>query len=483
MARKTSPKTRLVRSLESATTPVYLVDREFTVVFANQACADWVGIALDQLIGQRLKYSTMGDPEDPTQRLAALCPPPDAFDSPGATFSARIVDQGGARWRSGTVSPVSTDQKDDLLLVVLDASDGSPPESMGEPADPHERLAVVTEQYRKLYALPGLVGTSPHAVRMRTQVQAAGCGRFNVVLVGPAGTGKEHMARVILNLREPDALPIPVHCAVADGELIQNRIREWAGHRQTSSEGAPLLLLDADRLEHDAQAELLGFLRIPEFPLSVIATATQPLSSLVEKNSYHPELASRLSTMVIETVSLAERAEDIPLLVQSMVESFNLKHSKQLARFADDALERLMIYPWNRNLNQLAAVVHDACQSATGPVVTREDLPEVVELTIDALVTGQPQDRSIDLTRFLEQVESELIANMLNYCQGNRSRTATLLGISRPKLLRRIEQLGIEVPGPRSRVESVDVPIFEPIDETDEAETDDRSSEESSADD
>ncbi len=454
-------------------TPVYLVDRDFSVVYANQACADWVGTAPDELIGQTLKFSTMGASEDPNQRLRALCPPPDGFAATGSTFTARIVDETGSRWRSGTVSPLSTDQGDELLLVILEASDRPPPERLDESARPHEQLALATEQYRQLHSLPGLAGTSRHAVRMRSQVEAAGQGRFNVVVVGPAGTGKEHLARVILNLREPDALPIAVHCAVADGELVQNRIREWASHRKSNSESAPLLLLDADRLEHDAQAELLGFLRIPDFPLSVVATSTHSLGDLVDKKTYHPELASRLSTMVIETVPLADRAEDIPLLVQAIVESFNLTHSKQLAGFDNGALERLMIYPWNRNLDQLVGIVNEACQASAGPVVSRKDLPEIVELTIDALVTGQPQDRSIDLTAFLEQVEAELIAGMLNHCQGNRSRAAALLGISRPRLLRRIEQLGIEVPSPRARVQTVDVPIFEPIEDEDDDEATD----------
>jgi DNA-binding NtrC family response regulator len=205
-----------------------------------------------------------------------------------------------------------------------------------------------------------------------------------------------------------------------------------------------LLLNDADQLPREVQDEMARTLSAKSFPLRVIATSRQALGSLAAQGRYREPLASLLSTIVIELPPLAERRADLPLLAQILLEEVNSRGSKQLAGFSSEALDCLDAYSWPGNCDELAQMVAEAHQRAEGPYVESTDLPERIHLAAYAAAHPARIEESIVLDEFLGRIERELVSRALAQAKGNKTKAAKLLGMTRPRLYRRLVHLGLE---------------------------------------
>ena len=100
-------------------------------------------------------------------------------------------------------------------------------------------------------------------------------------------------------------------------------------------------------------------------------------------------------------------------------------------------------YHWPGNLDELALAVREAHAQAAGTAITPRDLPKRIHLAADAARWPRRPDQPIDLVQTLQRVETELINRALERAKGNKSRAAELLGLTRPRLYRRLVQLGL----------------------------------------
>jgi DNA-binding NtrC family response regulator len=116
----------------------------------------------------------------------------------------------------------------------------------------------------------------------------------------------------------------------------------------------------------------------------------------------------------------------------------------QLQGFTPEALDQLAAYSWPGNIDELSGLVHEACRAAEGRLVTPRDLPQRIYLAAAAERRPRRGDESIDLGSFLAGVELELIQRALRRAKGNKTKAAKLLGLTRPRLYRRMVQLGLE---------------------------------------
>ena len=210
------------------------------------------------------------------------------------------------------------------------------------------------------------------------------------------------------------------------------------------SGASTLLLSGVDVLPSDVQAELATIFTGKPFPLRLIATAEHPLEELVRRREYRADLAAGLSTITIELPPLAERREDLPLLAQLFLEDANARSAGQLAGFTPEALDRLDAYPWPGNLDELAQVVAEAHRQAEGPEIGPDDLPRKIHLAAEAAAHPRRTEETIVLDDFLARVQRELIVRAMARAKGNKALAARLLGLTRPRLYRRLVQLGLE---------------------------------------
>ena len=468
------------RILDRTATPVYVVSNEYVITYANQACAQWVGIELEQLIGAKCVFASQSASQSSHSqgdgiegRLQGLCPPPSYFEPQADQnhLSVSAIDQNKKTvWRSAAVSRLQDQADDDgsgfgILVTCGDVCEPpavDPVECVVAPERLHQALTQIRTRTDRIYRLESLVGVSPYADRMRRQVQAAIDSGVDLLIHGPPGSGKEHLARTIHATRDPAEVSelLPVHCSIADQKLIQQNIKDSVTSRKSSrsvgdknaTSDRPaenwLLLLDVDRLGVAAQNELLGFIELQNFPVRTIATASQSLTEMAEQGSYSQKLAFQLSTMSIELVSLSDRQTDVPLLAQALLERDNFLRDRQLSGFSKKAIELLCEFNWPENIDQLDRTIQAAAAQTSNTQIDESDLPDQFMGALSAMRIGTATETSIQLDSYLAGIEKQLVERALKQAKGNKTKAAKLLGISRPKLLRRVQFFELEPSSP-----------------------------------
>jgi two-component system nitrogen regulation response regulator GlnG len=205
----------------------------------------------------------------------------------------------------------------------------------------------------------------------------------------------------------------------------------------------------------------VGAQRPEQIDVRIIAATHRNLDDLVSKGLFREDLLYRLRVMPVHLPALRERSEDIPILA----EYFTSLYAEELAggaRFlADSAVEFLSHHAWPGNIRELENAIKRALVLGSGEVLDRDDfafldqaptdsvpsdaLPRLVERKVrDALERGTTGDiyRAV-----LEHIERPLLEAVLDHTDGNQVRAASLLGINRNTLRKKIGELGISVPG------------------------------------
>ena len=484
MAKKRSGNISLTKTFDRSAEIIYLIGDDFRIRYANPTCATWIGIELDQLVGSACVFSSE-DENASDNVIAGLCPPPDLFESTEThrrqtcefLISVRVgQDPGEAFQRTARAIQILAAEEGDpsVLVVASEATGNGLPEtdslSESDALRLHDALTQIHLQSQLSHQADSLVGVSSFSHRLRRQARMAAECKSDVLVLGPPGSGREHLARTIHTMRSAEApgLLIPIHCSMADQDLIKSAISETLAQQKRSqqiNDSTPtpwLLLLDVDKLNLSTQLELLGFLQNPNFPLKILATATTSLKALVASGRYNSELSHYLNTLTIELIALDQRVEDIPLLAQAMIERSNLSRQQQLSKFDTVSMHMLQEFAWPGNLDQLREVVTAAISGASSCQLTVDDLPKKFHDSIKAQRIGVPNETEIQLAEYLETIERELISRALQQAKGNKSKAAKLLGINRAKLLRRMQHFRLNVS--QADPEVLEDPAFEEID-------------------
>jgi transcriptional regulator with PAS, ATPase and Fis domain len=444
-----------LRLLQSAGQGVYLLDEDRRILLINDALSAWLGIAAAELQGRFCRFQSAAT--DPLEAAAdGLSPPPEAFHGKRVVgVLSKYSADGSSQRRRVEFLPLLADADEVFGVIGLVdrtdlAGDESTPESdpakTDEPLRLHELTARLRKESAKLHALDRLAGQSPEMVRVRAQVKLAAATNVPVLIVGPPGIGRQHVARTIHFATPQTGLFTPVACGTLPAEILREIITSISPRRAPVKElpVATILLADVDQLPPDIQEELVRTLAGSAPSARILSTSTTPLEELVEAGKLRSDLAHLLGTLVIELPTLHARHGDIPAIAQFLLEDLNAKETKQLRGFSADAMDRLMEHDWPGQIDELASVVRDAFQAAEGYEVTADDLPKRMRLAAEAArYTPQPP-KPIDLEGFLARIETELIERALHLAKGNKTSAARLLGLNRPRLYRRMVQLGLE---------------------------------------
>jgi DNA-binding NtrC family response regulator len=209
------------------------------------------------------------------------------------------------------------------------------------------------------------------------------------------------------------------------------------------------LLVDILRLARDLQMRLLSALR-PDVRL-IATTSTEPQPA-IDSSQFRTDLYFALTSLVIQLAPLRERRAEIPLLSQALLERANKREGGLLRGFSPEAMEVLTRYDWPGNLTELARVIEHARAAAAkqtgknepGQFIVPTDLPVAIQGYTGAAYSPPLAPKSIKpLDELLMEFEQRLIETALKQARSNKSRAAEILGISRPRLYRRIKELGL----------------------------------------
>ncbi|HEX7449003.1 MAG TPA: sigma 54-interacting transcriptional regulator [Pirellulales bacterium] len=441
--------TQLAKLLDVVVDAVYAVDADRRIIFCNDACLSWAGCAAEDLVDQECGYHAGEGLSGGAAVAAALCPPPAALA--GRRVVAEIVLAPDAATRFAEFIPLAGDETRALgvLVIVRTAPQRSEDDlSAGDAAG--ARLHARLQRYRRQMALRGHVdrlwGESPAMKRVRSQVLVAAESAASVLVLGPPGSGREHVARAIHygdGAAEAGSL-VPLACALLDTELLSATLRTLRKARPESVRPATLMLGEVDALPQAAQVELARFLVGGRFAARLVSTAREPLAALASRGAFRPDLACLLSTLTIELPPLAGRPEDVPLAAQWFLEQANARSPRQVGGFSAEALDQLSGYRWPGDLSELEAVVNEAHSRAESHEITPRDLPTRLVLAAEAAARPRKPEETIVLEDLLAAIERELIERALKRSKGNKTKAARLLGLTRPRLYRRLVQLGLE---------------------------------------
>ncbi len=473
MATRRSGWNELRRLLDSVAAPWCVVGAQRRIVWCNQALARAVELESDDLVNRECRYHTPDDTSRAQAIAAALCPPPELdprhatsndvswLATSGievryrATFAPLVEssnvlsseDDGGVPPDAfpvfvtlhGPLSrPTGDDRSSESILMVDDPS----------PAALHDQVRSFRLTWGRRYHVDRLVGTSCHAQRIREQVEMASDAKGAVLIVGPEGSGRRHIARAIHYSRGESRAGRLIHLSATalSPDALQSAVKGLTATVDSRQRQpvATLLLADVDQLPDDLQLQLETLLAGRHAGMRLIATAKQPLDQLVGESRFRRRLALRLAVLSIELPSLGERREDVPLMAQLFVEEFNAQQDKQFGGFEEAALDQLAAYPWPGEVAELRGVVVEACRQSTSPLIPASDLPRKIAHGLAAAARPSEKQESIQLDDFLARIESEVVLRAMHQARGNKSKAATLLGMTRPRLYRRLVQLGLE---------------------------------------
>lgn len=444
----------LLHWLGAAAAPLYVVDERRTIVYANAALGTWLGVDVEALRGVRCDYHAppTADPPDLTALAAALCPPPTALAGQRQTGRLAVRTAGGTesrRWAEFWPMPAAAGDLQGVLVLVAsteveesetaDSAGGATAEQL------HRQLQLARQTWWGQFLLTRLAGASTAMRRVREQARCAAETQARVVVIGPRGAGREFVARAI----HRGSLPVPPPLitwdgTLLDGELLPRALEPLARPRGETSGPTTLLVKEVDALPAEVQRRLAELLIESRHPPRTLVTTRRSLLALARDGSFSSELASWLSTLEIELPPLRERSEDLPLLAQGFVEEWNGRGLRQFAGFVPEALDCLRRYGWPGEVAELSAVVSACCQRGEGPYLGLADLPATLLQATEVPRGARPVDEPLKLDEFLLDVEKELLRRAMRRARGNKAKAARLLGISRPRLLRRWSQLGLD---------------------------------------
>lgn len=461
IARSTS--VRPLAKLLSLDVPVWVMGGDGRIAYVSASCGQWLRTSPEALLGRggsllhgAAESQASGDPHRMDQLARSLMPP--------VGFSGRSP-------ASRRVHPIAADDSGVLieprecLFVPLPGDDGVGVLAIadmtiardGSPFQPY--LQLVETLHRQLAQSPRrsvaavTLGTSVWAQRLVRQMEIASTSTMHVTFSGPAGSGYESIARVIHSTYGSHHKGSLAPLVCVDGPLMDAELFDVAtGHAiaqllEQETSIAAVLLRDIDQMPHDAQARLE--LLVSNYPKRFRLFATTALPSVSLAPTLLPSLAARIGDLEMYVAPLSARVEDIPIIAAAMLQRRRWSNEGRAEQLGRDALDRLVMYPWPGNFDELDEAIRNAAKQCRGDTIHVEHLPLAIR-TFGAVsrpveVASRVQ-RVVLLDELLEETERESIVAALDAVQGNKAAAARHLGVSRPRLLRRIEQLHISWP-------------------------------------
>jgi len=283
--------------------------------------------------------------------------------------------------------------------------------------------------------------------QLRGQIRRVAPYFRSALFVGEPGCGQEEAAEILHQLSPLSQRPF-IHLESAEAISLFGDARS----EQALASVGMFYSSRPDRLAPIAQTTLLNLVRRygPQAPRIVIF-AERGLRPLVSANSFSPELADFLGSLRMVIPPLRDRSEDIPELLSSLLQRIAAHSGAPLPQLAPDLVDAARLRPWHGNLPQLCSAAEGLMERANRHILHAPDLDAVLGSISQP---ASPRPREIRMLR-LNDVIQEHIRSVLFACNGNKLRTAEVLGISRSTLYRMLD-IPIHPCSPSSRSPSVD---------------------------
>jgi DNA-binding NtrC family response regulator len=309
----------------------------------------------------------------------------------------------------------------------------------------------------------GLIGDDPELRRILDLVGRVGRTEASVLITGESGTGKELVAQALhRNSGRRDAPFVKVNLGGISSTLFESEMfghvrgaftdarADRAGRFEVAC-GGSIFLDEIGELEPSSQVkllrvlqdrtyEVLGSSKTRTVDVRVISATNRDLPRAVQGGVFREDLLYRLNLISIKLPALRDRVGDVPRLARHFLDSCAGSYGRGSMELSDSGRRWLERQPWPGNIRQLKQTIERAVLVVDGEIIGESDLETLARLEAgDTTDTALPRPGSMTL----DQVERGMIENCMNHYEGNISRVAEALGLSRAALYRRLEKYGL----------------------------------------
>jgi two-component system response regulator AtoC len=328
------------------------------------------------------------------------------------------------------------------------------------------RLKDQIQRIEKIYNFSNIIAKSKEMQSVFDLIKKVADYKTTVLITGESGTGKELIARAIHfnGSRHNNAL-ISISCGGIPETLLESELfgykkgaftdawRDKTGRFEEAHNGT-IFLDEIGELPLSLQVKLLRVLQeeeitplgstgIKKVDVRVIAATAKDLAEEIKKGQFREDLYYRINVVNIFLPPLRERVEDIPLLTENFVSLFNTKLKKNITGISSKVMEQFMTYPWPGNVRELENVIERAILLAPGNTLEMSDLPST--LTGNQNTSYNLATEDISSIKVASRIlEKGLIERALEKTNGNRTKAAKILEISRPILISKIKEYQLD---------------------------------------
>lgn len=306
----------------------------------------------------------------------------------------------------------------------------------------------------------GIIGQSVSMARIIETIRKVAPLDCNVLIQGETGTGKQLVARAVHQSSSRRENPlITFNCGGFTEELVAN---ELFGHEKgaftgatsrkigllEAGEGGTIFLDEIGEMSPGSQVKLLhvleerkilrlGSTTPVDLDIRIIAATNRDLREMVEQGTFREDLFFRLNVVALDLPSLAQRKEDLPLLISHFLAKYNRRFDKSVRAPSQEALDVLVNYDYPGNIRELENIIQRAVALCTGDEISCQHLPQDIQDARFETADG-------NILQSLADVEKEHISRVLRFTGGDRRMASTILGLPRTTLWRRIKQYRLE---------------------------------------
>lgn len=325
-----------------------------------------------------------------------------------------------------------------------------------EGVDLHRRLGDIGAEGE--YRPEAIVGRSRAVEEIFKTIGLASQSKVTILIQGESGTGKELIARAIHHNSVEAGRPfVAINCSALVETLLES---ELFGHEKgaftgalfrkegkfEAASGGTVFLDEIGEMSQALQVKLLRVLQERSFErvggsetirtdVRVIAATNSDLSGLVTSGAFREDLYYRLKVITIDVAPLRERLEDVPLLVMHLLAKANRELHKKVRKVPEEVMALLKTYSWPGNVRELENVITRGVLLAKGDVL------------VDVTLPGKEKKGPDWKPATLSDIERAHIESTLGHTLWNKSRAAVLLGVSLPRLERKIRKYGLKKGG------------------------------------
>lgn len=326
------------------------------------------------------------------------------------------------------------------------------------------RLTKVPANIDSLPSAIGMLGNSPEITALKDKIFKVARTQAPVFILGEPGTGKELAARLIHHQSARVEGPfISASCSAIPAERLESELfgEERNGTSPGSSsqglfrkaDGGTLLLEDITRLPADLQAKLLHVLQEQKIRpvgaeqdisvnVRILCSDQKDLALMVQQEKFRQDLYFRLNVIQIEIPRLAERREDIPMLIRHFVRKYSAEWDMPELTLDTGAMDALLTYNYPGNVRELENILQRAVTMAEGETISLDDLH--LKQASPTASTDEVQIETNNLEAYLENIERRAITQALEATRWNKTAAAERLGISFRALRYRCKKLNID---------------------------------------